>query len=129
RYDLATGVWTAVTEMPSGRAFHRAVRTGPGQVLVAGGAASDRDEAGYRSAALHTTDQDDADVWAPAAGLASGRWAFAAVALPDRRVLVTGGAARSGLAAADPAVTELTAATELFAIDDETVPVAAGSRS
>jgi hypothetical protein len=39
-------------------------------------------------------------------------------------VLVTGGVARSGLAAADPAVTELTAATELFATDDETIPVA-----
>ncbi|MFF3713058.1 Kelch repeat-containing protein [Streptomyces phaeochromogenes] len=124
RYDLATGVWTAVTEMPSGRAFHRAVRIGSGQVLVAGGAASDRDEAGYRSTALHTTGQDNTDAWAPAAGLAVGRWAFAAVVLSDDLVLVTGGVARSGLAAADPAVTELTTATELFAVDDETLPVA-----
>ncbi|MEV0935470.1 Kelch repeat-containing protein [Streptomyces phaeochromogenes] len=124
RYDLATGVWTAVTEMPSGRAFHRAVRIGSGQVLVAGGAASDRDEAGYRSTALHTTGQDNTDAWAPAAGLAVGRWAFAAVVLSDDLVLVTGGVARSGLAAADPAVTELTTATELFAVDDEAIPVA-----
>ncbi|MGW3938937.1 Kelch repeat-containing protein [Streptomyces phaeochromogenes] len=124
RYDLATGVWTAATEMPSGRAFHRAVRIGPGQVLVAGGAASDRDEAGYRSTALHTTGQNNTDAWAPTAGLAVGRWAFAAVTLSDDLVLVTGGVARSGLAAADPAVTELTTATELFAVDDEAIPVA-----
>lgn len=119
RYDLATGIWTAVAEMPAGRAFHRAVRIGAGPVLVAGGAASDRDEAGYRSAVIHSA-ADDTAAWALAGGLATGRWAFAAAVLPDNRVLVTGGVVRSGLAAADPAVTELTAGTELFA----TTPVA-----
>ena len=112
RYDLDTGTWTAVAPMPSGRALHRAVRIGTGLVLVVGGAASDRDEAGYRSAVVY--DAED-DAWTPAAGLASGRWAFAAAALPGGRALVAGGVARSGLAAADPAVTELTATAELFA--------------
>lgn len=111
RYDLATGTWTAVREMPSGRALHRALQLDTGRVLVAGGAASDRDEAGYRSAVIYDA---AGNTWTPAAGLATGRWAFAAAVLADHRVLVAGGVVRSGLAAADPAVTELTVSAELF---------------
>jgi N-acetylneuraminic acid mutarotase len=111
-YDLGRGEWKAVAAMPSGRALHRAVPFGTGKVLVVGGAASDRDEAGYRSALLYDA---AANTWTPAAGLAVGRWAFAVAPLPQGRVLVTGGVARSGLAAADPAGAELTVSTEIFA--------------
>jgi len=110
-YNLDTGAWTTRAEMPSGRAFHRAVAFGVGQVLVVGGAASDRDEAGYRSGFVYDIAGNS---WAPAAGLTTGRWSFAATALADDRVLVTGGVARSGLAAADPAALELAPTTELF---------------
>lgn len=110
-YDLATGAWTAVRDMPAGRAQHRAVALGPGKVLVVGGTGSDPDEAGYRSVVAYDA---ASDTWTARAGLLTGRWAFAAAVLPDTKVLVTGGAARSGLAAADPTATELTAATELF---------------
>jgi Kelch motif/Galactose oxidase, central domain len=111
RYDLSTGTWTAVRDMPSGRAFHRAVPLDDGKVLVIGGTASDRDEAGYRSAVVFDA---SANRWTAAAGLDNGRWAFAAAVLPDGRVLVAGGVVRSGLAAADPAVTELTPSAEIF---------------
>jgi hypothetical protein len=111
-FDRNTGVWTQQTDMPSGRAFHRAIALPDDKVLVVGGAASDRDEAGYRSALVYNATTDK---WAQAAGLAIGRWSFAATALADHHVLVAGGVTRSGLAAADPTVTELTATTELFA--------------
>jgi len=111
-YDLASGTWQAVADMPSGRGLHRAVPLAAGQVLVVGGAASDRDEAGYRSAVRYDV---TAATWTPVAGLTTGRWGFAAAVLADGRVLVTGGIARSGLAAADPSGVELTTQTEIFA--------------
>jgi N-acetylneuraminic acid mutarotase len=111
RFDPAAGTWTEKEPMPSGRAFHRAVALPDDQLLVVGGAASDRDESGFRSALVYDA---SADEWAPVAGLRDGRWSFAALALADGRVLVAGGVARSGLAAADPGVTELVATTELF---------------
>jgi hypothetical protein len=110
-FDLGSGAWTAAADMPAGRALHCGVPLGSGQALVVGGAASDRNEAGYRSAATYDVGPNR---WTAVTGLRFGRWAFAAVALPDGRVLVTGGVSRSGLAAADPDVTELTRATELF---------------
>ncbi|MEU5261522.1 kelch repeat-containing protein [Amycolatopsis sp. NPDC021455] len=111
-FELGSGTWTEKAPMPAGRAFHRAVPLGPGRVLVAGGAASDRDEAGYRSAFVYDAGHDE---WTPAAGLTTGRWSFAAAPLADGGAAIAGGVVRSGLAAADPAVTELTPATELFA--------------
>ncbi|MFB4295075.1 Kelch repeat-containing protein [Actinomadura sp. NTSP31] len=111
RYDLATGTWTAVRDMPSGRAFHRAVPFGAGKVLVVGGTAADRDEAGYRSAIVYDT---GTNIWTPLAGLGLGRWSLAAAALSEGRAVVAGGVVRSGLAAADPAVTELTDGSELY---------------
>ncbi|PJN26148.1 kelch repeat-containing protein [Kitasatospora sp. CB02891] len=111
KYDLATGVWTAAADMPAGRARHRAVALGPGAVLVVGGTGSDADEAGYRSVVQYDA---AADTWTARPGLLTGRWGFAAAVLSDGRVLAAGGAARTGLAAADPTVTELTAAAELF---------------
>lgn len=110
RYDLTTGVWTPVHDMDAGRARHRAVPFGAGKVLVIGGTGGG-DEAGYRSVALYDA---GTDTWTVRPGLGTGRWAFATAVLPDSRVLVTGGVVRSGLAAADPAVTELTASSEIF---------------
>jgi N-acetylneuraminic acid mutarotase len=110
RFDLDAGTWTAVKDMPSGRALHRAVALNDGTVLVAGGANGDRDEAGFRSAVLYDPARN---TWTPLPGLVDGRWSFAA-ALTAGRVLVAGGVAREGLAAADPATTELTAGTEIF---------------
>jgi hypothetical protein len=111
-FDLGSEKWTEKAPMPAGRAFHRAVPLGAGRVLVAGGAASDRDEAGYRSAFVYDAGRDE---WTPAAGLGTGRWSFAAAPLDDGGAVIAGGVVRSGLAAADPAVTELTPATEIFA--------------
>jgi N-acetylneuraminic acid mutarotase len=111
RFDPATGTWTEKAPMPSGRAFHRAVALPANQLLVVGGAASDRDEAGFRSALVYDAVDNE---WASLPGLRDGRWSFAAVALADGGVLVAGGVARSGLAAADPDTTELVATTEVF---------------
>ncbi len=97
--------------MPSGRALHRAVPLPGDQVLVAGGAASDRDESGFRSVLAYDV---TGKTWASLPGMATGRWSFAAIALDDGRVLVAGGVTRSGLAAADPAATELTRTSEVF---------------
>lgn len=110
-YDLTAGTWKPAADMPSGRALHRALPFGPNGVLVIGGAADDEDEAGYRSAVLYDS---VADTWSPAVGLADGRWAFAAAPLPGGKVLVTGGTTRTGTAAADPDLPELTASTEIF---------------
>jgi Galactose oxidase, central domain len=110
-FDLDTGKWTAKTAMPSGRALHRAVLLPGGQVLVAGGAASDRDESGFRSALAYDV---EGNTWAAVPGLTTGRWSYAATVLSDGRVLVAGGVARSGLAAAGPADLKLTATSEVF---------------
>jgi hypothetical protein len=110
-FDKTGGTWTAVADMPSGRAFHRALLPAAGSALLPGGAATDRNEAGYRSVVAYDVAGDS---WAVAAGLATGRWGYAAAALPGGTVVVAGGIARSGLAAADPGSTELTATTEVF---------------
>ncbi|WP_433519486.1 Kelch repeat-containing protein [Nonomuraea sp. CA-143628] len=110
-FDLDTGKWAEVTAMPSGRALHRAVLLPGGQVMVAGGASGDRDESGFRSVLAYDV---TGDAWVSVPGLVTGRWSFAAVVLADDRVLVAGGVARSGLAAADPAAVELTATSEVF---------------
>ncbi|RSM44427.1 Kelch-like protein 17 [Amycolatopsis balhimycina DSM 5908] len=111
-FELHSGKWTEKKPMPAGRAFHRAVPVGPGRVLVVGGASSDRDEAGYRSAFVYDAGHDD---WTVAAGLGTGRWSFAAAPLDQGGAAIAGGVVRSGLAAADPVVTELTPTAELFA--------------
>ncbi|MFD7411569.1 Kelch repeat-containing protein [Kitasatospora purpeofusca] len=111
RFDLATGVWTALPASPGGRGLHRVVPLGGGKFLLVGGTAEVRDGVGYRSALVF---DDTTGAWTAAAGTTVGRWAFAATALSDGRVLIAGGTVRAGLAAADPAVPELTATTEVF---------------
>ena len=111
RFNLATGLWTAVHDMPAGRAAHRAFAIGGGKVLVVGGIGGESDDAGYRSAVVFDS---AANTWAPAAGLATGRGSFAAAALSAGKVFVAGGVVRSGFAAADPTAVELTASAETF---------------
>lgn len=111
RYDQNNKKWTSVKEMPGGRTAHRAVPLGQGKVLVVGGAAGFRDDVGYESALVYDSSQNE---WTTAGGLATGRFAFAAAALSDTAVLVTGGVVRAGIAAADPDADELTASTEVF---------------
>lgn len=110
-YDLGTQKWTAAKPVRGGRGHHRAVPLGPGKVLVIGGTGGTSDGAGYQSVLVYDVARD---TWSPAAGLTTGRWAFAAVALSATEVLVAGGAVRSGLAAADPRTEDLTRGTELF---------------
>jgi galactose oxidase-like protein len=111
-YKPAAGTWSALPDMPAGRSLHRAVSLGAKRALVVGGTDSPLNGGGYASALIF--DAAGGGSWSPAGGLATGRWALAAAALADGRVLVTGGATRSGLAAADPALDELTADTEIF---------------
>ncbi|MFD9789819.1 kelch repeat-containing protein [Streptomyces sp. NPDC059070] len=111
RYDLATDKWTALTATPGGRGFHRVVPLGSGKFLVVGGTADERNGAGYQSALVYDS---ATGTWSAAAGLATGRWAFAATALADGKVLVTGGTVATGIAGAAPDSAELTATTEVF---------------
>jgi N-acetylneuraminic acid mutarotase len=110
-FDVASGLWTAMPPRPGGRGFHRAVALGSGKVLVIGGTADTVNDAGYQSVLLFDS---QAKTWTVETGLAVGRWAFAATALGNGKVLVAGGVTRSGLAAADPGTDDLTPTTELF---------------
>ena len=110
-YRQSTGAWTAAADMPAGRGHHRAVPLGAGKALVTGGTDSLHNDVGFASALVYDSGDDE---WTPVAGLATGRWGFAATALDDDRVLVAGGVARSGLAAAGSDTVELTASTEIF---------------
>ncbi|MFC0111966.1 Kelch repeat-containing protein [Kibdelosporangium aridum] len=106
-FDLNTsnGTWRDVGPMPAGRALHRAVSLGAGKVLLIGGTDDVSNEAGFRSVL-----QYENGAWSKLAGLAEGRWAFAAAA-SGAKVIVAGGVARTGLAAADQK-TELTKTAE-----------------
>jgi hypothetical protein len=109
-FNPATGAWTAAQPMPAGRELHRAIPLGAGRVLLAGGTDGVRNAVGYESALVYDS---AGGIWSPAAGLATGRWSFAAVALADGRVVVTGGVARTGLAAGGESA-ELAGSTEVF---------------
>ncbi|RSM57548.1 Kelch-like protein 17 [Amycolatopsis sp. WAC 01376] len=108
-FDLigAGGSWKDAKPLPGGRAFHRAVAVDGGAVVVIGGADDLANEAGYRSALRYAAGE-----WKPLPGLVEGRWGFAAVAAGNT-VLVVGGVARSGQAAAGQK-TELTKSSEKF---------------
>ncbi|WP_370350258.1 Kelch repeat-containing protein [Catenulispora sp. EB89] len=111
RYDPATGQWEDVPSMPFGRAFHRAVPLASGGVLVIGGTGSSGYDVGYQNAAIY---DPVARAWTATAGLAVGRWGFAAAPLADGRVLVAGGVVASGVATANPGHDVLTAAAEVY---------------
>ncbi|MEV4805373.1 kelch repeat-containing protein [Nonomuraea sp. NPDC049421] len=113
-YVQDTGTWTAVQDLPGGRALHRAVPLGSGKVLVVGGGDNAQNDVGFASAAVYDAATRS---WAPAGGLATGRWAFAAAPLSGTLVLVAGGVVRSGIAAAQPGAQELTASAEIFDLE------------
>ena len=83
--DLVSQQWTAVTDMPGGRAGHAAVLLSNGRLLVTGGRGYD----GHHSTAWMY--DPAADAWASVAEMPSKRIGHAAVLLPDGRVLVCGG--------------------------------------
>ena len=85
RLDPVSQQWTAVTDMPGGRAGHAAVLLSNGRLLVTGGRGYD----GHHSTAWMY--DPAADAWASVAEMPSKRIGHAAVLLPDGRVLVCGG--------------------------------------
>ncbi|MFB8278049.1 Kelch repeat-containing protein [Nocardia colli] len=108
RYNPMTGTWTRDADLSCTRLYHRAVLLPDGRVLAIGGADASNMTTGLRSAALYdpVTKQ-----WQPVAGLATGRWAFGALALADGRVLVTGGVDHVD---GSSSAWGLTASTEIF---------------
>ncbi|MGW6946698.1 Kelch repeat-containing protein [Streptomyces xanthophaeus] len=113
RYDPVTGEWSREADMPWGRALHHAVRLPTGEVLVVGGTGDALGEAGYHSAARY---DPRFGTWSEESGMAVGRLDFAATALADGRVLVAGGAVRTGPAAATGAFHQLTRTCEVFTV-------------
>ncbi|MFD7093336.1 Kelch repeat-containing protein [Streptomyces xanthophaeus] len=99
-YDVTRGVWRPGPPLPWGRAYHRAVPTGDG-VLVVGGTESACLDVGFASTLRWS---DGARRWSDAGPLATGRWAFGVTVLGDGRVLAVGGVSRVGTAA--PSVSE-----------------------
>ncbi|MCZ0982521.1 hypothetical protein O1L60_36360 [Streptomyces diastatochromogenes] len=93
RYDPDAGTWSADADMPWGRSHHRAVRLRSGAVLVLGGTDDSSLAVGYQNAVLY---DPGARVWSDEFPMGEGRWAPAALALPDGRVLVMGGLTHSG---------------------------------
>jgi hypothetical protein len=97
-YDPASGAWTAAAAMPGGgRTGHRSLSLRSGVVLVIGGTGMPELTAGYRCVLSY---HPAGDVWTTVGGLALGRFALGAVELADDRVLVGGGVAAAGTAAA-----------------------------
>ncbi|WP_426367958.1 Kelch repeat-containing protein [Streptomyces sp. E-08] len=113
RYDPATGTWSREADMPCGRALHQAVRLPTGEVLVVGGTGDTLGEAGYRSAARY---DPRFGTWSAEPGMAVGRVDFAATVLADGRVLVAGGAVRTGPATPSGSYLRLTRTSELFTV-------------
>ncbi|MGW3938935.1 DUF6603 domain-containing protein [Streptomyces phaeochromogenes] len=89
-YDPATSTWAAVAPMTDARTGHRAVLLSDDRVLVVGGALpTGRDR---QSALAYCELYDPATrTWTPTGSLAEARKGHQATALPDGRVLVTGG--------------------------------------
>ncbi|MFI6996944.1 kelch repeat-containing protein [Nocardia sp. NPDC050175] len=108
RYNPTSGTWSRDADLSCARLYHRAVLLRDGRVLVLGGVDASNMSTGFRSTALYDplTRQ-----WSPAAGLATGRWAFGALALADGRVLVTGGVEHLDWSATD---WRLTVSTEIY---------------
>lgn len=82
-FDPATGLFAAGPEMTSPRAGQAAVEVG-GRIVLIGGTISGH--------ALATTEVYDGTSWSPGPELAVARVKHGAVTLPDRRILVVGGA-------------------------------------
>ncbi|KAA8877391.1 Kelch-like protein 17 [Nocardia colli] len=110
------GTWTADADMPWGVSQHRAVALpNSGKVLVIGGTDSGVFDVGYSDTILYTPGAAGAaGTWTIAANMAVGRWAMAAVGLPDDQVFVAGGISRSGAAAPVFGESALTSTAEVY---------------
>ncbi|NEY30613.1 Kelch-like protein 17 [Streptomyces sp. PRKS01-65] len=111
RYDPDAGTWGPDADLPWGRSHHRALRLKSGAVLALGGTDDSSLAIGYQNAVLY---DPDARAWSAEIPMAQGRWAPAAIALPDGPVLVMGGLLLSGPAAPVPGEDEVTATTETY---------------
>ncbi|MGW4160936.1 Kelch repeat-containing protein [Streptomyces sp. NPDC004788] len=111
RYRPGPGAWTREPDMPCGRSLHRALPLPSGQVLVVGGSTEPLHDAGLSSAVLYDPLTRS---WSPAAGMAVGRTEFAAVPLADGRILVAGGAVRTGPSTPTGGHHRLTRTSELY---------------
>ncbi|MCZ0982518.1 hypothetical protein O1L60_36345 [Streptomyces diastatochromogenes] len=96
--------------MPCGRSLHQAVRLPTGEVLVMGGTDDLLGEAGYRSSARYDPRFGS---WTEGPGWRWGGSIRRAV-LADGRVLVAGGATRTGPATPSGSFLLLTRTSELF---------------
>ncbi|MGW3417461.1 DUF6603 domain-containing protein [Streptomyces phaeochromogenes] len=89
-FDPATSAWVAVAPMTDARTGHQAVLLSDGRVLVVGGALPTG--RGRQSSLAYCELYDPATrTWTPTGSLAQARTGHQATALPDGRVLVTGG--------------------------------------
>ncbi|MER5711944.1 kelch repeat-containing protein [Streptomyces sp. NPDC002122] len=111
RFDPGPGTWSPDTDMPWGRSHHRAVLLRSGEVLVVGGTDDVSLAVGYQNALVY---DPAARTWSTEFATVEGRWAPAAVALADGRVLAIGGLTRSGPAAPVLGEDEVTATTEIY---------------
>ena len=93
-FDPATGAWTPAGTMATTRALHTATLLRDDRVLVAGGMPTVGGVGGtMASAELY---DPAADTWAPTGTMGAERVGQRDVALPDGRVLVTGGTNERG---------------------------------
>ena len=89
-FDPATGTWAPTPRMVAARWNHTATQLRDGRVLVTGGLGY---ELGFIWNPVASTEIFDpaTGTWSPAAPMHTARFFHAAVALPDGRVLVSGG--------------------------------------
>jgi N-acetylneuraminic acid mutarotase len=99
-YDPAAATWTATPPMGAERSGHTATVLVDGRVLVAGGAGP---AAGAGSLASAEVYDPVGGTWAATGDMVLARTGHRAVLLGDGRVLVTGGALRTGEAGPDGA--------------------------
>lgn len=88
-YDPATGTWTPLKLLITGRGHHTATALADGRVLVTGG---------YSAPPQSTAElfAPSIGIWTPTATMSTGRWWHTATLLTNGNVLVTGGAGASG---------------------------------
>ena len=97
-WDPETGARRSIGPMLGNRGQPAAVLLKDGRVLVIGGDNIAPDASGTSSPALSTAELFDprTEMYAPTGPMTAGRFAFAAIALDDGRVLVLGGEATDG---------------------------------
>jgi hypothetical protein len=100
RFDPATGRFTRIGTLATGRSGHSAVRLADGRVLVCGG------QTGTSAAPFAELVNEDTGQAQHAGQMTTPRSRHAATLLPSGRVLVTGGAGRSSAELWEPATNQ-----------------------